>query len=51
MEFFELIKQRYSVRKFDDRKVTDSDFEKILLSMFLFLSKQIGCMILEDFWW
>ena len=30
MEYFDLINERYSVRKFDGRKVTDSDLEKIL---------------------
>jgi nitroreductase len=30
MEYFELIKERYSVRKFDSRKVKDGDLEKIL---------------------
>ena len=30
MEYFDLIKQRYSVRKFDGRKVIDNDLEKIL---------------------
>ena len=30
MEYFELIKERYSVRKFDGKKVSDSDLQKIL---------------------
>ncbi len=30
MEYFELIKERYSVRQFDSKKLADSDIEKIL---------------------
>jgi len=35
MEFSELVKKRYSVRKFTDEQISDEDIQKILDSIYI----------------